>query len=145
MVYVQRCLVVTWLVPRETGAFSEHILCAQYSHAPVYSVTSSEATYLGCVVMCLGATCNLHLWQYDRELLRATVPTRGWDGYRNHSQHRQLTPEKKIQCKYLSYGVRTAPVCNSLRQDLYARQKTQAPVSIPLSGQTHTAHTGRNG
>ena len=29
-------------------------------------------------------------------LLRATVVTRGWNGYRNKSQHRKLTPETKI-------------------------------------------------
>ena len=45
---------------------------------------------------CLAVTCHLHFWQNDRDLLRATVVTRGWNGYRNKSQHRKSTPEKKI-------------------------------------------------
>ena len=35
----------------------------------------------------LAVTCHLHFWQNDRDLLRATVVTRGWNGYRNKSQH----------------------------------------------------------
>ena len=45
---------------------------------------------------CLAVTCHLHFWQNDRDLLRATVVTWGWNGYQNKSQHRKLTPEKKI-------------------------------------------------
>ena len=45
---------------------------------------------------CLAVTCHLHFWQNDRDFLRATVVTRGWDGYRNKSQHRKSTLEKKI-------------------------------------------------
>ena len=41
-------------------------------------------------------SCNLHFWQNDRDLLRATVVTRGWNGYRNKSQHRKSTLEEKI-------------------------------------------------
>ena len=44
VMYLQRCLVVTWLVPRETAAISPHVLCARYSHAPVYRATSCKAT-----------------------------------------------------------------------------------------------------
>ena len=35
--------------------------------------------------------CHLHLWQNDRDLLRATAVTRGWNGYLIKSQHRKLT------------------------------------------------------
>ena len=45
---------------------------------------------------CLAVTCQLHFWQNDRDFLRATVVTRGWNGYRNKSQHRKSTLEKKI-------------------------------------------------
>ena len=45
---------------------------------------------------CLAVTCYLHFWQNDRDFLRATVVTRGWNGYRNKSQHRKSTLEKKI-------------------------------------------------
>ena len=41
-------------------------------------------------------TCHLHCWQNDRNLLRPTAATRGWNGYKNKSQHRNLTSEKKI-------------------------------------------------
>ena len=40
--------------------------------------------------------CYLHVWQNDRNLLRATAVTLGWNGYRNKSQHRKLTSNKKI-------------------------------------------------
>ena len=45
---------------------------------------------------CLAVTCHLRFWQNDRGLLCATTVTRGWNGYRNKSQHRKLTLEKKI-------------------------------------------------
>ena len=48
------------------------------------------------VYACLAVTCDLRFWQNDRGLLRATAVTRGWNGYRNKSQHRKLTLEKKI-------------------------------------------------
>ena len=48
------------------------------------------------VYACLAVTCHLRFWQDDRGLLRATAVTRGWNGYRNKSQHRKLTLEKKI-------------------------------------------------
>ena len=38
--YLQRYVVVIWLVPRATAAVSAHVLCTPYNHAPVYSVTS---------------------------------------------------------------------------------------------------------
>ena len=48
------------------------------------------------VYACLAVTCHLHFWQNDRDFLRATVVTQGWNGYRNKSQHRKSTLEKKI-------------------------------------------------
>ena len=48
------------------------------------------------VYACLAVTCHLHFWQNDRDFLRATVITRGWNVYRNKSQHRKSTLEKKI-------------------------------------------------
>jgi len=38
---------------------------------------------------------NLHFWQNDRDLLRATMVIWGRNGYRNKSQHRKLTLEKE--------------------------------------------------
>ena len=34
---------------------------------------------------CLPVICHLHFWQNDRDRLRATAVTRGWNGYRNKS------------------------------------------------------------
>ena len=65
-------------------------------HTTLHHVTSCKATYDGKVYACSAATCPLHFWQNDRDLLRATAVTRGWNGYRNKSQHRKLALEKKI-------------------------------------------------
>ena len=117
---LQRYLVVTWLMPREATAVMVHILCPPYSHAPVYSGTSFEATFwwrmenhiwaqwacsrvennvinnICSVRVCLAVTCHLHFWQNDRDISRATAITRGWNRYRNKIQHRKLTLDKNI-------------------------------------------------
>ena len=63
-------------------------------------MTNAEArfnkSHIRKVYACLAVTCHLHFWQNDRYFLRATVVTRGWNGYRNKSQHRKSTLEKKI-------------------------------------------------
>ena len=48
------------------------------------------------VPVILAVTYRLHFWQNDRDLLRATAVTQGWNGYRNKSQHRKLTLEKRF-------------------------------------------------
>ena len=83
---------LTWLVPHETAAFSAQDLCTPYNHAPCHVMQSNIRK----MHACLAVTRHLHFWQNDRDLLRATAVTRGWNGYRNKSQHRKLTPEKKI-------------------------------------------------
>ena len=63
-------------------------------------MTNAEArfnkSHIRKVYACLAVTCHLHFWQNDRDFLRATVVTRRWNGYRNKSQHRKSTLEKKI-------------------------------------------------
>ena len=83
---------LAWLVPHETAAISARVLCTPYNHAPCHFMQS----HIRKVYACLAVTCHLHFWQNDRGLLRATVVTRGWNGYRNKSQHRKSTLEKKI-------------------------------------------------
>ena len=83
---------LAWLVPHETAAVSVQVLCTQYNHAPCHFMQS----HIRQVYACLDVTCHLHFWQNDRDLLRATAVTRGWNGYRNKSQHRKSTLEKKI-------------------------------------------------
>ena len=56
---------------------------------------SIKSTYVRCMRV-LAVTCHLHFWQNDRDFLRATAVTRGWNGYRNKSQHRKSNLEKKI-------------------------------------------------
>ena len=92
--YLQRCLVVTWLVPRETAAISARSVCTIQPRTMPRHFMQNHIRRLHA---CLAVTCHLHFWQNDRELLRATVMTRWWnddvglnvlisrvwDGYRN--------------------------------------------------------------
>ena len=84
--------VLAWLVPHETAAVSAQVLCTPYNHAPCHFMQSHVCK----VYACLAVTCHLHFWQNDRDLLRATAVTQGWNGYRNKNQHRKSTLEKKI-------------------------------------------------
>ena len=86
---------LAWLVPQESAARdsqSRRVLCTPYNHAPCHFMQS----HIRKVYACLAVTCHLRFWQNDRGPLRATAITRGWNGYRNKSQHRKLTLEKKI-------------------------------------------------
>ena len=47
------------------------------------------------VHVCLAVTCHMHFWHNDRDCLRATAVARGRNRYRNKSQHRKLTLDKK--------------------------------------------------
>ena len=88
---LQRCLVVTWLVPRETVAISPQVLCTRPNYrALFYGVIRCRIRR---VHVCLAVICRL---KNDRDLLRATAVTRGWNGYRSKSQHRNLILEKII-------------------------------------------------
>ena len=85
-------MYLQWLVPHETAAISAQVLCTSYNHAPCHFMQS----HIRKVYACLAVTCHLHFWQNDRDLLRATAVTRGWNRYWNKSQHRKSTLEKKI-------------------------------------------------
>ena len=63
---------------------------------------------------CLAVICHLHFWQNDRDLLRATAVTRGWNRYRNESQHRKLTLEKN-ESTAAPAGTRTALSAGCIR------------------------------
>ena len=60
---------------------SRRVLCTPYNHAPRHSMENHKRK----VHACLTVTCHLHFWQNDRDLLRATAVTRGWNEYRNES------------------------------------------------------------
>ena len=83
---------LAWLVPHETAAVWAQVLCTPYNHAPCHIMQS----HIRKVYACSAVTCHLHFWQNHWDLLRVTAVTRGWNGYRNKSQHRKSTLEKKI-------------------------------------------------
>ena len=100
VVYLQCCLVVTWLVPCENAAAWAHVLCTPYGQGSVYRVRLFKATYVGCVSLAV----NQHTCIFGRMprifyvLLRYVCCVPNWSAVRywNKSQHRKLTQEKKI-------------------------------------------------
>ena len=93
VVYLQHCLVVTWLVLHETASILVHSvytirLCTMSCHF--------MQSHMCRVPACLVVTHHLHFRQNDQDLLHATVVTLGWNGYQTKSQHRELVLEKKI-------------------------------------------------
>ena len=84
------------------------VLCTPYNHVTSCKVMSLHAkpchfmqSHIRKLHLCLTVTCHLHFWQNDRYLLYATAATQGWNGYRNKSQHRKLTLDKKILPPFL--------------------------------------------
>ena len=76
-------------MPHETDAVSAQVLCPPHNHAPCHSMQG----HIHKMAACLAVTCHLHFWQNDQYLLHATAVTRGWNGYRNKSQHRKVSLE----------------------------------------------------
>ena len=62
-------------------------------HQFMVSLHSNSKPHSVCV--CSAVTCHLHFWQNDRDLLRATAVTRGWNGYRKSAQKVDPAEEKK--------------------------------------------------
>ena len=93
VVYLQRYLVVAWLVSREAAVVLAHIQRTPYNRVPVYGVTSCKATYMhmyGRVHVRLAVTCHLRFWQNDQDVLHATSVT--WGGMNTEIiQHKELT------------------------------------------------------
>ena len=48
-----------------------------YNHTPCHFMQSPVRK----VYACLAVICHLHFWKNDRDLLRATAATQGWNGY----------------------------------------------------------------
>ena len=89
---IHRSGVLARLVPHQTAAVSAQVVWTPYNHAPCRFMQS----HIRKVCACSAVNCHLHFRQNDQYLLRATAVTRGWSGYRNKSQHRKSTLEKKI-------------------------------------------------
>ena len=120
---------LAWLVPHETAAISAQVLCTPYNHAPCHFMQS----HIRKVYACLAVTCHLHFWQNDQDLLRATAVKRGWNRYRNKSQHRKSTLEKKI-LPPLQQGFEPATFQSQVRRS------NHWAIPAPLQTHTHT-HT----
>ena len=71
---------------------SRRVLSTPYNHAPCHCMQC----HIRKMCACLAVTEICTFGRNDRGLLRATAVTRGLNGYRNKSQHRKLTLEKKI-------------------------------------------------
>ena len=72
--------------------------CSRLGASSVYTIQPCHfiQSHIRKVYACLAVTSHMHFWQNDRDFLRATMVTRGWNGYQYKSQHRKSTPEKKI-------------------------------------------------
>ena len=72
--WLQCCLLVTWLVPRETATVSAQVLYTSYNHAQIYTLIQCHFIRSHIIRMhaWLAVTCHQHFWQKDRDLLRAT-------------------------------------------------------------------------
>ena len=73
VVYVQRYLVFTWLVPREATPVSAR---AMHTIQPCTMPRNFMQCHIRRVHACLFVTCHLHFWQNERDLLCATAVTR---------------------------------------------------------------------
>ena len=69
----------------ETAAISLGAFCVH--HTTMHHVSHFMQSHILKVHAYLAVTCHLRFWQNDRDLLRATAVTRGWNGPRNNSQH----------------------------------------------------------
>ena len=74
-------------------------------------MTNAEARFnkihIRKVYACLAVTCRLHFWQNDRDFLRATVVTRGWNGYRNKTESAQKVDPGEENFPAVPAGIRT--------------------------------------
>ena len=89
VLYLQRCLVVACLVPRETAGVSAR------SVQTIQLRTMSRHFMQSHILrehVCLALTCHLQFWQNGRDLSRATVITRVWNGYRRKKSAQKSDP-----------------------------------------------------
>ena len=61
-----------WLVPHETAAV---LARSVYTTQPCTVSHHFMQSHIHRVLMCLAVTCQLHFWQNDKDLLRATAVT----------------------------------------------------------------------
>ena len=81
---------------------------------------------------CLAATCHLHVWQNEGDILRATAVTRGWNKYQNKSRHRKHTPNiawKDVVNQCLEFAQKVDP-----GKKILPPLHTQDTCTVPLRG-----------
>ena len=83
-------------MPREPAPVTAHVVCTPQA-APVDCIALLSRANRHRVVCRYLPVTDLHFRQNDRDLLRATAVTRGWNGCRNESQHSKLIPERSRQ------------------------------------------------
>ena len=116
---------------------SRRVLCTPYNHAPCHVMQS----HIRKMHAYLAVTCHLRFWQDDRDLLHATAVTRGWNGYRNKSQHRKLTLEKKILPPLLQ-GFESATFQSRVRRPLsYTRYPAALVASVLRKALMYVEHS----
>ena len=97
-------------------------------------MTNAEARFnkihIRKVYACLAVTCHLHFWQFDRDLLLATVVTRGWNGYRNKSAQKVDPGEENSPA--VPVGIRTLDLSNH-ESGAVTTELSPAPLGIGYS------------
>ena len=89
-------------------------LCVHHSNVHQVTVSFHSKPHRQSV-LCLAVTCHLHFWQNDWDLVHAAAVTWGWTWYQNKSQHRRLTPEKKLLPPLLP-GLEPGPFVSRVRR-----------------------------
>ena len=126
---------------------SQRVLCTPYNHALCHFMQS----HIRKVHACLTATSTFGRSGWG--LLRATAVTRGWHEYRNKSQHKRLTLEKKISpaapagirthdLLITSHGPALKPQSQAIRQaPLFHHREPVLPLILcPTLAETDSDH-----
>ena len=108
-------------------------------------MTNAEArfnkSHIRKVYACLAVTCHLHFWQNDRDFLRATVVTRGWNGYRNKSRHRKSTLEKKILPPF-QQGFEPATFQSRVRRSNHSVSYPRPQIHLSITNSSFIPNSG---
>ena len=72
----------------------------------------------------LAVTCHLQFRQNDRDLLRDTAVTRGWNGYRNKAQRKKLNWREAQNLKGLKAVLNWANICFAEHSSEYSSNFT---------------------
>ena len=85
---------------------------------------------------CLGVTCQLHSWQNDRGLLRATVVTRGWNGHR-----KRVSTQSWLWRKKKKISLRSFRDSNSQPFDRESGVLSRPPIQAPPTSYPGSQYT----